>query len=340
MAVSNGKLSQGAIGTELEKRLAEAFGVPHVMMVTSGSTALVTAMVAAGIGPGDEVIVPNRTFIATANAAKLIGAQVRLVDVLADVPVMDPAQVESKITGKTKAIVPVHVNGSACDMKALREIADRHGLVIIEDTAQAMFSKTGDRYLGTFGDYGCFSLGVTKLMTSGQGGFVIVHDDEAFKRVQYMRFHGVSGPRQGRFDNFGFNFRYPDILASITMQQLDRIPAKIAAHVALYKRYQEALAGSNRIRLQPMNLENGEIPLWNQVMCEERTALVEFLKERGIGTEMTTPNLSESPHLHDDGPFPNATNFENHELILPSGPDQDPADIDRTLEALKEFLAS
>lgn len=336
-AILNAKLSQGPITAELEENLARELGVPYVTMTTSGSSALVSALVAAGVGPGDEVIVPNRTFIATAHAVQLIGGVVRLADTLSDRPLVDPEQVEARVTPKTKAILPVHVNGGVCDMAALREIADRHGLALIEDTAQAMFSKQGDRFLGTIGDFGCFSLGVTKIMTAGQGGFVVTHDKDRFERLQRMRFHGVASPRQGTFEHFGFNFRYTDFQAAVALQQLKRIPEKTTRHRELYIRYRDALAGNNRVRLQHTDIDGGELPLWNQVMCEDREALVEHLTANGVGTMNTTPNLSASPHLGDGGSYPNSDRFEAQELILPSGPDQDPAQIDRVLEALAGF---
>ncbi|MEQ8319667.1 MAG: DegT/DnrJ/EryC1/StrS family aminotransferase [Rhodospirillales bacterium] len=336
-AILAGKLSQGPITAELEESLAKALNVPFVTMTTSGSSALVSALVAAGVGPGDEVIVPNRTFIATAHAVQLIGATVRLADTLMDRPLIDPEQVEAKVNSKTRAILPVHVNGGVCDMAALRDIADRHGLKLIEDTAQGLFSKQNDKFLGTIGDYGCYSFGVTKVMTTGQGGFVVTHDEGNFEKLQRMRFHGVSSPRQGSFEHFGFNFRYTDFQAAVALQQLKRIPEKIKSHRDLYTRYREALAGNNRVRLQYTDLDIGELPLWNQVMCEDRQALVEHLTANGVGTMNTTPNLNASPHLSDKGPFPNSDRFQVQELILPSGPDQDPAQIDRVLEALASF---
>ena len=194
-AVSAGHLSQGPLISELEHRLAESLGVPFVLTTTSGSTALATALIAAGVGSGDEVIVPNRTYIAAAHAAQLVGATVRLVDALTDSPNIDPAKIEEKITARTRAIIPVHLNGEACDMVAIQEIAARHGLIIIEDAAQALFSKHRNKYLGTFGQFGCFSLSITKFITSGQGGFVVTHEKSDYEHLQRMRFHGVSTSR-------------------------------------------------------------------------------------------------------------------------------------------------
>lgn len=336
-AVLSGRLSQGQTTVELEARLAKLLDVPHVAMTTSGSVALATALFAAGIKPGDEVIVPTRTYIATAHAVQMVGATVRLVDTLPDTPLMDPAEVEKKITPATKAIMPVHLNGRACDMDALSDIAERHGLIIIEDAAQAMFSKHKGRYLGTFGLLGCFSLGVTKLITSGQGGFIVTADDTMREHLQRFRFHGVSAVRQGSYEHFGFNFRYTDIQASIAMKQLDRLETKIERHNELYQRYEATLGNASRVKLLSVDLSGGEVPLWIEAVCEDMDALKSHLEARGIGHLHMTPNLSESPHMRDEAPFPNGKYFGDKSLTLPSGPDQNPADIDRTLEALREF---
>lgn len=336
-AILDGRLSQGPVVAELEAKFAKALDVPFAMMTTSGSTALTTALIAAGIKAGDEVIVPNRTFIATAHAAQLIGATVRLADVMIDSPVIDPADVARKITDKTRAIMPMHVNGCACDMSALQKLANEHDLIIVEDAAQALFSKHQGRFLGTFGNMGCYSLGVTKIMTSGQGGLVVTQDEEMYTRAQYMRFHGVPAPKEGEFNHFGFNFRYTDILASVALKQFERIPQKIERHLALHNRYKEAFHGLNRITLEMANLADGQLPLWIQVLCDDRDELVRFLDSRGIGTVVPSPSVSLSPHMNDDEPFPNSAYFNERELILPSGPDQAPEDIERTIEALLAF---
>lgn len=336
-AVLAGRLSQGPITAELEKRLAEILGVPYVTMTTSGSVALAVALFAAGIGPDDEVIVPTRTYIATAHAVQLVGAKVVFADTLPDTPLIDPAEVEKKVTAATKAIVPVHLNGRACDMAALQAIADRHGLIIIEDAAQALFSKHRGAYLGTFGKIGCFSLGVTKIVTSGQGGFVVTADKALHEIIQRFRFHGVSVIRQGSYDHFGYNFRYTDIQASIAMRQLDRLETKLASHSALYRRYEEAMANFGRVRLLAVDVDAGEVPLWIEAVCDELPAFKTFLDDRGIGNLLMTPNLSVSPHMFDPGAFPNGEYFGACSLTLPSGPDQAPEGIDAALAAIKEF---
>ena len=336
-AIQAGRLSQGEITAELEAKLAEQLKVPYVTLTTSGSVALLLTLIASGIGPGDEVIVSNRTFIATAHAPQLIGARIRLVDTKEDVPLMDPEQVLQNITPNTKAIIPVHLNGRACNLSLLREIADQHGLCLIEDAAQALFSKYKGNYLGGFGHFGCFSLGVTKLITSGQGGFVVTNNKTFHEKLQLLRSHGVDSPLSEQFGAFGFNFRYTDIQASIALKQLERAPHKIKAHLKLYKQYGECIKDFRSVRMLKVETNKGEVPIWIEVLCKERDRLMSFLTKRGIESRKATPNLNVSPHLRDRRIFRNSDYFEKRLLVLPSGPDQEPKDIERTLKALTDY---
>ena len=161
-SIRNEHVSMGAVTAEFENQLAAFLGVPHVVATTNGSTAILMALMAAGVGPGDEVIVPNRTWIASAHAPKLLGAQAVLVDVEQTRPIIDAAKIESAITSRTKAIIPVHLNGRSADMRRISLLAKKYGLFIIEDAAQALGSKNADGFLGTQSDIGCFSLSVAK----------------------------------------------------------------------------------------------------------------------------------------------------------------------------------
>lgn len=336
-AILSGRLSNGAVTAELEERLALALGVRHVTMTTSGSVALTIAFLATGIGPGDEVIMSDRTFIAAAHAAMILGATVRTVDTLPDKPLIDPHLIRGAIGDRTKAIVPCHINGRACDMTAINAIARESGLAVIEDAAQALFSCQGKSCLGTLGDIGCFSLGVTKFMTSGQGGIVATNDTKLHEAVQRMRYHGVTSPRSGTYEQFGFNFRYTDIQAAIMLKQLDRLERKLRAHRELYARYDAGLRDLAGIDLLEVNISGGELPLWIEVTCDNRDAVVDTLRHAGIETSVPMNSLSRSRHLEQAGRYDNAENFDRTVLTLPSGPDQAPEDIERTIDVLSRF---
>src|ERR1700733_14306339 len=166
-------LNEGDVTAAFEARIAELVGATYAIAVTSGTTAIALSLMGLGIGPGDEVIVPDITFIATANAVALAGAKPGLVDIDPRTLNIDPEAVARAITARTKAIVPVHVSGRAADMRAIIAIATQHRLVVVEDAAEALMSSHEGKYLGTYGDAGCFSFSPNKTITTGQGGVIV-----------------------------------------------------------------------------------------------------------------------------------------------------------------------
>lgn len=176
---------------EFEKRFAEYLGVKHAIAVSSGSSALLVALLASGVGLGDEVITQNRAWISVAHAIRLLGAQPVLVDVDRDVQVMNIEGLDDLITMKTKAVVPVHMNGYPPDMEKLSHICRRRGIALIEDSAQALGSSFKGVALGTFGTVSCFSFSMAKLLSSGQGGMLVTMNDDFARVARNMRTHGV-----------------------------------------------------------------------------------------------------------------------------------------------------
>lgn len=336
-AVAAGLLSQGPRTERLERELARLLGVPYVVLTTSGSAALYMAAAALGIGPGDEVILPNRTFVASAHAVLLAGGRVRLVDTRAEDTLVDESRLEGAVTSRTKAIMAVHLNGNAADMRAINALARRRGLKVIEDAAQAFYSRTPRGFLGTLSDAGCFSLGVTKLITTGQGGFVATRRRPLYEALRRLRTHGVRSTFDApAYERFGFNLKFNDILASIGLAQLERLEAKRRAHVRLYRLYEEGLRGLPHVRLLPSDVDGGRLPLWIEAVASERARLMRFLDGRGIQTRPFLPDLDRSPHLgarsHD---FPNSRRFSAHGLFLPSGPDLPLSGAERAIDAIR-----
>lgn len=329
------RLSQGPVTEELERRLAAELGVPYVVLTPSGSAALLLALMACGVGPGDEAIVPNRTFVATANAPRLLGVTVRLADVEPGRPVLSPESFEHAITDRTKVVLPVHLNGRAVDMVRIRDIAAARGIKVVEDAAQAMFSRSGQGALGTLGDLGAFSMGVTKFITTGQGGFVAVRDAETYARLQRLKNHGSIGPLPERYDHFGFNFKFTDILAGMGLAQLDRLSAKMEQHRALYRVYEQAIRGLPFLRMIAVNMETGELPLWIEVLCSDRKATVTAMNACGIFPRAFYPSMNEVEYLKDNRDFPNSVPFAAMGLTLPCGPDQSEQNLDRTIRCLQ-----
>jgi dTDP-4-amino-4,6-dideoxygalactose transaminase len=336
-ALAAGRLSQGPLVPQLERELAALLQVREVVATTSGTAALYLAAANLGIGPGDEVIVPTRTFVATAHAVMMTGARVRLVDVQPDATVLDPAQLESAITPRTKAIVPVHLNGRGVDLDAVFAVAERHGLIVFEDAAQAFASRDGSAYLGTRSAAGCFSLGVTKMITTGQGGFVATNDAELGERMRRFRSHGVYDTYEATYTHFGFNLRLTDMQAAIGLVQLGKLDRKIAAHQQLHARYRRALAGLPFVRLLDVDRDRGNVPLWAEAVFVDRDRALELLGAQQIQARRFLPNLSVSAYISDadDAQFPRGRFFAAHGAFLPSGPDLPEESIDRVCRAIE-----
>lgn len=336
-SISHEHISQGVVTAEFERNLAEVLGVPYVVATTSGSTALLMALMAAGIGPGDEVIVPNRTWIATAHAPFLLGAKVVLADVEHDRPIIDVSEIEPKITPKTKAILPTHLNGRSADMETINQIARQYGIHVIEDAAQAFCSRNPQGLLGTQSEAGCFSLSVAKIIATGQGGFIATRSEQVSGKLRSIRTHGVVNVINAAWTQPGFNFRFTDVLASIGLVQLTQIGERIKRAKAIYERYQGAMPDLPFLRFLPVDVAGGEIPIYVEVLCSERDRLVQFLAAHHIETRPFYPDLDVADYLGCKGDFPNSRQFAREGLFLPCGPGQPLENVDVVIDTLRLF---
>jgi perosamine synthetase len=336
-SILNENISMGRVTEELEKRLAEALDVPYVVATTSGSISILMALMALGIKADDEVIIPNRTWIATAHAPMMLGAKPVLVDVLPDVPIMDTSMIREKITSHTKAIIPVPLNGRAVNMDEIWEIAKEYGLIVLEDTAQGLFSKYHGKFMGTLSDAGCFSFSVAKLIPTGQGGFVATRNKDFYEKMKLIRTHGMDNVLAGSSVRMGFNFRYTDLQASIGLVRLSKVKERVLHLVKLYEKYREKLSEVDFLKLIPVDIENGEIPLYIEVLCEERDNLMKFLDSHGVETRPMYRDLDSADHLKCDHNFPNTRIFGEQGMILPSGPDQPLENVDRVIDSLQYY---
>ncbi len=227
--LASGQLAQGGKVRSFEESFAAWCEVSHAVATSSGTTALHLALLAHGIGPGDEVITSPFSFIATANAIRHVGAQPVFADVEYDTFNLDPAQVERRVTNRTRAIIPVHLFGHPGDMDAFADIAWRHNLAIIEDACQAHGAEYKGRKVGTFGT-GCFSFYPTKNMTSAEGGMVTTDDPAVASRVRLLREHGMR--QRYRHEMVGYNFRMTDVHAAIGLAQLGKLERFNRARIA------------------------------------------------------------------------------------------------------------
>ena len=337
-AVRNKNISQGSITLEFEKKLGDYLGVPHVIAVTSGSSALLLSLMALEIEPGDEVLVPNRAWIATAHAVSILGATPVFVDTEMSLPIMSVNDAQSKITNKTKAIIPVHMNGHAVDIDGLRNLAKAKNIKIIEDSAQALGSKDlQGNYLGTLGDVGCFSLSVAKIISTGQGGFIVTKNDQLAQKLRNMRTHGVENTIEvKKWEMPGFNFRFTDVLASIGIVQIELIEERIEKLKTIQEIYLDGLQGLSQIKLLVNTLN--EIGPYIEVLGDKREELAEKLKMRNIETRKFYPNLDEAPYWKSQGKSINSKIFQEKGLYLPSGPGLTKNHINYVISNLRNLL--
>lgn len=339
-SVADEHINHGPVTAQFEARFAEALNVPYALATTSGSVALLLSLMAMGIGRDDEVIVPNRTWIACAHAALLIGAKVKLVDVLPDLTAIDVSQIRQAITPRTKAIMPVHLNGRPVDMVEIQAIADEYGLFVVEDACQSLFSRNSAGYLGTQSHVGCFSLGMTKLISTGQGGVVVTRSEETYETLKLVRNHGVVDSfSPGSWKLMGFNFRYTDLQASFGLVQLSRASGRIQRLNEVYARYSSAIDEFEMsfLKLIPVKTEHHEVPLYVEAVSDERDQLVEFLTTHGIQVRIFMPSLHTSEYLENPGEFPRSEVFSRKGLFLPCGPDQPLKNVDRVIEVLRLY---
>ncbi|MFW6057013.1 MAG: DegT/DnrJ/EryC1/StrS family aminotransferase [Chloroflexota bacterium] len=235
----SGHLAQGSITAEFEQRFAQYVGVRHAVAVSSGTAALHLALLARGIGPGDEVITTPFTFTATANAILFTGAKPVFVDIDSFTFNMDANLIEDAITSRTRALLPVHLYGQPCDMEAIPDIAERNGLAVIEDACQAHGAEWDGRRVGSFGT-GCFSFYPTKNMTTGEGGIVTTNDAGIAEHVRVLRSHGQTGRYLSA--RLGFNYRMTDIGAALGLCQLERLEEYTGARIRNARLLTEGLA--------------------------------------------------------------------------------------------------
>lgn len=233
--------SKGKYVTLFEEAFAHYINVRYSAAVCNGTVALHLALVALGVGPGDEVIVPTLTYIASVNAIIYTGATPVFVDSLPDTWQMDPEDVRRRITPRTKAIMAVHLYGHPCDMAALRSIADEHRVFLVEDCAEALGSRYQGQHVGTFGDISTFSFYGNKTLTTGEGGMIVTNDKTLYERVLHLKSQGLAKYRQYWHDIVGYNYRMTNICAAIGLAQLEQVDTVLTRKRQLADTYKELL---------------------------------------------------------------------------------------------------
>ncbi len=334
--LKTGMLVQGKKVAELESNSAAFVKSKHVIATSNGTSTMHLALVALGIGFGDEVIVPALSYIATANVVELVGATPVFVDVEIDSFNIDATRIESAITPKTKAIIPVHEFGLPCDIEAIMKIANTHNLYIIEDAACALGASQNGKFVGTFGDFGSFSLHPRKAISSGEGGLITCQKPELAKKVQILRNHGIDiidGKME--FVEAGFNYRMTDFQAALVNSQLARLKETLTYKNELANEYQSLITNS---KIQVPNCPADRIHTWQtyHVLIDptiNRDELIKTLREKGIGTNYGAQNIPDqiyykNKYNHNAAiAFPNASRAYKEGLAIPLYEKLNSADI-------------
>lgn len=326
--LESGMLVQGPRTARLEEKFAAACGVRYAVATSSGTTALHVALLAHGIGPGDEVITTPFTFIASVNTILYVGARPVFVDIEQDTFNINPALIEAAVTPRTKAIMPVHLYGYPCDMDAILDIARRRNLVVIEDAAQAIGATYKGKPAGSFGT-GCFSLYATKNVMSGEGGMITTDDEALAGRCRLIRNHGMQ--RRYYHDMLGYNFRMTDLHAAIGLAQIDRLDEFTARRRANAHYLNTHIAGA----ITP-KVREGYGHVWHQYTIRvqgDRDAAVKQLNDAGIGTGIFYPvPANKQAHLAQMGlgdvALPVAERAAREVISLPVHPQLSQADLD------------
>jgi perosamine synthetase len=334
-------LNDGDVTSEFERRMAATFGVRHGVAVTSGTAAICLSLVAVGVQHGDEVIVPDVTFIATANAVTLAGATPVLVDIDPETLTMDADALVRAITPRTKAVVPVHVSGRAAPMEPILDVANARGIVVIEDAAEALGSRHRGRHLGTFGRAGCFSFSPNKTITTGQGGLIVTDDEALVVRLRELKDQGRPVRGTGGNDvhsSIGFNFKLTNLQAAVGIAQLARLETRLLRLATIYREYRSGLAGVEQVRLLPFDVDGGESPQWIDVLANDRDRLVEYLERVDIHCRpFWFPIHTQAPYRRPDDGFPNTMRVIPRAVWLPSALSMSDDDVRTICRRIRDF---
>ncbi|MEM7310173.1 MAG: dTDP-4-amino-4,6-dideoxygalactose transaminase [Planctomycetota bacterium] len=309
-ALRNGWIGgNGQVCREVQTRLEELTGARHALLTPSATQAMEVYLLAAGIGPGDEVVMPSFAFVSQANAILARGATPVFCEIDPHTLNLDPADVEARVTERTRAVLPVHYAGIACDLDALGELAERRGLRVLEDAAQALGARWRGRQLGTVGHAGFLSFHSTKNLVCGEGGALLTDDDELFRAAEIVQEKGTNRTAflRGEIDKYtwvgpGGSYVLSDLLAALLGAQLERLDALTAARVRVWEAYHEGLADEERRGLLrrpvvPDGVEhNGHIYALRLPDAAARQRLIDGLRERGVSATFHFQPLHASPY--------------------------------------------
>ncbi|HPK04459.1 MAG TPA: DegT/DnrJ/EryC1/StrS family aminotransferase [Bacteroidales bacterium] len=346
--LKTGLLVQGQKVEELEKNIAGYLGVKHAVAASSGTATLHIALLASGIGTGDEVIVPAFSFMATANVIELTGARPVFVDIDIKTLNIDVSKIEEAITRKTRAIMPVHEFGMACNITEICEIASKYNLIVIEDAACALGAKENGKYAGSFGEIASFSFHPRKAITSGEGGMLVTNNDKLAEKFRILRNHGISfSNEKTEFVEAGFNYRMTDFQAAFVNSQFQRFEQILGYRNMLADIYFEQLKNVPAIQLPFLpDKKNHTWQSYHILVPANRDQIIKKLKAENIVTNLGAQCMpfqeyfQKKYRLDCQKLFPNAMKAYNQGLVLPLYNQLDAEDLKRVSEKLIKILGN
>ena len=345
-AVRSGWISSlGAFIAEFESGFAAFSEAAHGVAVANGTVALHLALVAAGVGPGDEVLMPSLTFVATASAVRYCGAVPVFVDSDPHTWQIDPAALAARVGPRARAVIPVHLYGHPCDMDPILEVAARRGLVVVEDAAEAHGARYRGRVVGALGAVGCFSFYGNKLITTGEGGMCLTQDAAMAERLRLLRDHGMDPKRPYWHEVVGYNYRMTNLQAAVGVAQVKRVGEFVDKKRLIARWYAEALAplaGAGRIVPQPEAPWARSVFWMNSVLLGDTALSVEEVRaglaDRGIDSRPFFHPAHLLPPYATGERLPVAERLASRGINLPSGTGLGRDQVERVARALAEVL--
>jgi dTDP-4-amino-4,6-dideoxygalactose transaminase len=345
--LSSGYLTQGPKVAEFERLVADFVGSRHAFAMSSCTTALHLSLVVLDIGPGDEVLLPDFTFPATANVIVQVGARPVFVDIELDTFTIDIEDLRAKISERAKAIIPVHAFGCSADMDPILALADERDIPVLEDAATAIGATYHNRFCGNLSTMGCFSFHPRKVITTGEGGMIITNDDQLAERLQLLRSHGgIRGENWYQYEAAGFNYRLSDVQGAIGVAQMQKLPEIIERRRSLAKQLKGLLVDVDGIRLPKNPPWGGHIYQSFVILVDERIdrdQVIKDLRTREIETTLGTYALHDQPfyqreYEYASGQLPNSHLAFTKTITLPLYPQMSDSDLDAVVFNLRSAI--
>lgn len=325
--------------SQFERELAEYTGAKYCVVVNNGTVSLTLAALAVGLQPGDEVIVPNYTMIATPNSVKLLGCVPVFVDVEAETLCLDPLRVERAITPRTRAVMLVSANGRTpqAGVTVFEDLCRKHDLALIEDAAQSLGSRFPDgRHCGLAGAIGSFSFSAPKVISTGQGGALVTNSDELAARLRKLKDFGRTGGGNDLHDSVGYNFKFTELQACVGLAQMKKLAWRVERKKQIWLRYQQGLAGIKGVSLFAQNISIST-PWFIDTLVIRREELMARLKSANIGTRPMYPPINRQVAYQVSGDHPVSNRVGREGLWLPSASQLSDSDIDHICDTIRRF---